>query len=54
MPNGAIYICETSVFLTNKSFISKKTIPFLMSKNSSVDIDKREDLDKIVKILQND
>ena len=29
MPNGAIYIINVNVFLDNKCFVTKKTVPFL-------------------------
>lgn len=38
-PNGAIYIAKTEVLLKHKSFQTIKTIPYLMSYQSSIDID---------------
>jgi len=39
MLNGAIYICKTDVLIKNKSWYSENTIPFIMDKITSVDID---------------
>jgi len=42
--NGAIYICKTEKFLEEKSFFLKKNIfAYVMSKESSVDIDEEID-----------
>jgi CMP-N-acetylneuraminic acid synthetase len=51
MPNGAIYIVKTKNFLKNSSFWTEKTIPFIMSDEDSVDIDKFEDIVLFEKIL---
>lgn len=37
--NGAIYICKTESLLKNKSWYSKVTVPFIMDRITSVDID---------------
>ncbi|ACA55836.1 MULTISPECIES: acylneuraminate cytidylyltransferase family protein [Clostridium] len=37
--NGAIYIAKTEVLLKNKSWYTNKTLPYVMDKISSVDID---------------
>jgi len=52
MSNGAIYIIKTKTFLKNKSFFAKKTIKFLMDEVSSLDIDSKEDFDKVDKIME--
>ena len=46
-PNGAIYIIELKSLLEDKSFFTNKTIEFLMSTKSSVDIDTIEDIKKV-------
>lgn len=43
--NGAIYIIEKKVFLEKKLFETDKTMPYLMSKETSIDIDHQSDLD---------
>ena len=50
--NGAIYICKTKFFLENKTFYSNKTIPFIMPKNRSVDIDTFEEFNEAEKICK--
>jgi len=53
MPNGAIYIIETKIFLKTGKLFSDRTIPFVMSSEKSLDIDSMEDLKKAEKILKN-
>ena len=53
LPNGAIYIIKTDLFILNNGFISDKTIPFCMSKALSLDIDTLEDLIKVENYLKN-
>lgn len=43
MPNGAIYIIETAIFLKKLSFNTKKTIPYIMNYKKSIDIDDEND-----------
>lgn len=43
MPNGAIYIIETAIFLETLSFNTKKTIPYIMNYKKSIDIDDEND-----------
>lgn len=43
-PNGAIYIYDTEAYL-NGSILENDTIPFLMNKNVSIDIDTLEDFE---------
>lgn len=45
MPNGAIYIIEIDDFLRTNKLFSSKTIPYIMSYESSLDIDTLEDLE---------
>jgi CMP-N-acetylneuraminic acid synthetase len=45
-PNGAIYIVEMNYFLSHENFYSDKTIEFLMSPESSIDIDTLNDIQK--------
>lgn len=42
--NGAIYVSEMATLLRNKTFITKETLAYEMSKYSSVDIDTETDL----------
>ena len=51
MSNGAIYIINTNEFIKNNSFYTKKTIPFIMSSDKSIDIDEYKDLEEAVKLL---
>ena len=46
-PNGAIYIVDTKLLLTNKSLLTSETSAYFMSKSSSLDIDTIKDLEKI-------
>jgi CMP-N,N'-diacetyllegionaminic acid synthase len=46
MSNGAIYIIKISEFLKSKKLFCEKTIAYTMSKEKSLDIDTREDLEK--------
>lgn len=43
--NGAIYITSVSQILTEKTFYTKSTIPFLMREEESVDVDYEIDLE---------
>jgi CMP-N-acetylneuraminic acid synthetase len=51
MSNGAIYIFSYHTFLREKTFLSDKTIMYPMSKVSSFDIDTKEDLEAVEKLL---
>ena len=53
MPNGAIFAVKTEHFLRTGKLFSRKTIPFEMSKEKSLDIDSIEDIKKAEKILKN-
>ena len=44
IPNGAIYISEINKFLSEESFYSNETFPYVMSLEHSVDIDTNYDL----------
>jgi len=44
LPNGAIYINEINIFLENKNIFKKPLSFFLMGKNSSIDVDSKDDL----------
>ena len=52
MSNGAIYIIDTNEFLINNSFFADKTISYIMDEIKSLDIDTKEDLDKVEKYLK--
>lgn len=41
--NGAVYIAKTKYIISYKSFISNATIPFIMGKSHSIDIDEKID-----------
>lgn len=43
MLNGAIYICKTEMLIKNRSWYSENTIPYIMDKITSVDIDDIDD-----------
>jgi len=48
MPNGAIYLIETELFLkTTSLFCEERTIPYEMSREKSVDVDIMEDIKAI-------
>ncbi|WP_026803574.1 acylneuraminate cytidylyltransferase family protein [Aliarcobacter lanthieri] len=51
MSNGAIYIIKVDEFLENNSFFTDKTISFIMDEIKSLDIDTKEDLDKVNKYI---
>ena len=42
--NGSVYVAMVDWFLTNKKFLSKDTIGFIMPKKRSIDIDDYDDL----------
>lgn len=43
--NGAVYLIKIDSFLKNKSFETDKTLPYIMDRVSSIDIDDIEDFD---------
>lgn len=49
LPNGAIYLAPVENF---SGFYGEKIIPYVMSKQESIDIDYRSDLDDAVKVLE--
>ena len=50
--NGAIYIFSVKSILNNDRLIMENAIPFLMSKENSVDVDLQKDIDIIEGILR--
>ena len=42
--NGAVYVAESKTILEKKSFVTETTVPYIMSKNNSIDIDTEDDL----------
>lgn len=44
MPNGAIYLIYRDEFLINESLFTDKTLPYIMTETSSIDIDTNHDL----------
>ncbi|MFA5879151.1 MAG: acylneuraminate cytidylyltransferase family protein [Candidatus Margulisiibacteriota bacterium] len=53
-PNGAIYIIFVNDFLDTNLLFTNKTIPFLMNKLKSIDIDTLEDLKEVENIMKNE
>lgn len=49
--NGAIYIARIDFYRKNSSFLSNKTIPYIMPFNKSIDIDTNEDFNIAEKTL---
>ena len=41
--NGAVYVVQTGSLLETRSFVTESTMPYLMSKNGSIDIDTETD-----------
>ena len=52
VPNGAIYLNRTRDFLREGDFFPKKTLPYLMPNERSVDIDTREDFTRAKRLLK--
>lgn len=44
-PNGAIYLAKTNVLISTRTFQTEKTIPYIMDKKSSIDIDTKDDFE---------
>ncbi|AMV71857.1 N-acetylneuraminate cytidylyltransferase [Desulfuromonas sp. DDH964] len=42
--NGAVYVADTRTIVETRSFVTETTVPYIMSKNNSVDIDTEEDM----------
>ena len=42
--NGAIYIIRKKILLKKKSLVGYNTLPYVMKKNNSINIDSLEDL----------
>jgi CMP-N-acetylneuraminic acid synthetase len=51
-PNGAIYISKINSFLKTKNLYQQPLKTYLMDKNSSIDIDNFQDLEKVRKIFK--
>ncbi|KHD44209.1 cytidylyltransferase domain-containing protein [Streptococcus hongkongensis] len=47
-PNGAIYISDKKTYLSNKSFFTKKTYAYEMSKEYSLDVDTHDDFIHVI------
>lgn len=52
-PNGAIYMVEITSFLENGKLFTNTTIPYVMSAEKSVDIDTKEDIERLENQLKN-
>jgi len=50
--NGAIYISDTQLFLKIKKFVSEYSLPYVMDKQISIDIDSLEDFEAASIILE--
>ena len=50
--NGAIYAIRTDILLNTRNFVPDGTVPYLMSKEHSVDVDYQMDLDFVEFLLQ--
>ncbi len=53
LSNGAIYIIRVDEFIKYNSFLTNKTISYIMNKNNSMDIDTKKDIE-MARILIND
>ncbi len=51
LPNGAVYVVVRKEFEKRKSLFAKKTLPFVMPKERSLDINTREDLLKAENLI---
>jgi len=51
LSNGAIYIIKVSEFMKNDSFYTNKTISYCMDEVKSIDIDTKEDLEKVKEFI---
>lgn len=49
--NGAIYTFLISLFISNDGFPSNQSIPYIMNKRESIDIDSYEDIDTLELLL---
>jgi len=49
--NGAIYIVKVDKFLENNSFLTDKTISYMMNEIESIDIDSMKDLEKTNRLI---
>jgi D-3-phosphoglycerate dehydrogenase len=50
--NGAIYLMRRDILIKKKSRVGKKILAYKMPKKKSINIDTKEDLEKIKKIIQ--
>ena len=53
MPNGAIYIIDIKAFLERNSFLTEKTVSYLMPQDRSMDIDSFDDIEIVRNYLSN-
>lgn len=52
LSNGAIYIIKVEEFVKNHSLFTDKTISFVMEAKKSIDLDTKEDLEKIISEIE--
>ena len=52
IPNGAMYFFSILDFIKRGGFPSNGSMPYVMSKEDSIDIDCESDLKKVVKVLE--
>ena len=50
--NGALYVSKISSLIKNKSFVTSKTIGYVMPKKRSIDIDTEDDIKKFIERLE--
>jgi CMP-N-acetylneuraminic acid synthetase len=51
--NGAIYITSPKKFIENNNLFNKRTLPYVMPKEKSIDIDSFDDFELVESILKN-
>lgn len=51
--NGAIYIVDSKTLLSKKTWFPEKTIPYVMDRDRSIDIDTKQDLNYLEFLLEN-
>ncbi|MFH1956143.1 MAG: acylneuraminate cytidylyltransferase family protein [Patescibacteria group bacterium] len=52
IPNGAMYIMKRNFFMETKALFTKKSVPYVMSLEKSIDIDTPEDLSMARKVFK--
>jgi CMP-N-acetylneuraminic acid synthetase len=52
MLNGSIYVSSPSVLVNRGSFHTPHTVPYIMDKKYSIDIDTQEDFEIVERLIQ--